>query len=130
VKLENGMAKIYNARELKVYKLAYDTALEIYHLTKNFPSEEKYDLVSQIRRSSRSVPANLIEAWRRRRYPKNFVSKLNDCETEADETIYWLEVAKDCGYIDEKLQKELSGKYDHIIAMIIKMINNKDDWTL
>lgn len=124
------MVKIYNARELKVYKLAYETALEIYYLTKKFPSEEKYDLVSQLRRSSRSVPANLIEAWRRRRYPKNFVSKLNDCETEADETIYWLEVAKDCGYIEEKLQKEFFEKYDHIIAMIIKMINTKDDWTL
>ena len=96
------MATINSARDLEVYKLAYKSSMEIYHLTKSFPPEEKFDLTSQMRRSSRSVPANIIEAWRRRRYPKNFVSKLNDSETEADETIYWLDVAHDCKYITKE----------------------------
>lgn len=78
------MSIINSARELKVYQLAYESAMEIFQLTKSFPAEERFDLTSQIRRSSRSVTANIIEAWRRRRYPKNFLSKLNDSETEAD----------------------------------------------
>ena len=69
------MAIINSARDLEVYKLAYKSSMEIFHLTKTFPAEEKFDLVSQLRRSSRSVPSNIIEAWRRRRYPKNFYLK-------------------------------------------------------
>ncbi len=102
--------------------------MEIFHLTKTFPAEEKFDLVSQLRRSSRSVPSNIIEAWRRRRYPKNFISKLNDSETEADETIYWLDVAYDCKYITKKTSVRLKEQYDHIIAMLVKMINNPENW--
>ncbi|MDA3906232.1 MAG: four helix bundle protein [Bacteroidales bacterium] len=120
------MAIINSARELDVYKLAYKASMEIFHLTKNFPTEEKYDLVSQIRRSSRSVPANVIEAWRRRRYPKNFVSKLNDSETEADETKYWLDVSFDCKYIDKETHDRLYDQYDHILAMLVKMIKNPE----
>jgi four helix bundle protein len=124
------MAIIKSARDLEVYKLSYKAAMEIFHLTKSFPSYEKYDLVSQIRRSSRSVSANIIEAWRRRRYPKNFVSKLNDSETEADETIYWLDVAHDCNYIDKEVSDRLKEQYDHIIAMLVKMINNPEKWKI
>jgi len=124
------MSIIYSARELDVYKLAYKAALEIFSLTKTYPAEEKYDLISQIRRSSRSVPANIIEAWRRRRYPKNFVSKLNDSETEADETKYWLDVSYDCKYIDKQTHDKLYDEYDHILAMLVKMINNPEKWKL
>ena len=124
------MSIINSARELEVYKLAYKSAMEIFYLTKSYPTEEKYDLVSQIRRSSRSVTANLIESWRRRRYPKNFVYKLNDSETEADETMYWLDVSYDCKYIDKKTRDSLYDQYDHIIAMLVKMINNPEKWKL
>ncbi len=122
------MAIINSARDLEVYKLAYKSSMEIFHLTKTFPAEEKFDLVSQIRRSSRSVPSNIIEAWRRRRYPKNFISKLNDSETEADETIYWLDVAYDCKYITKETSVRLKDQYDHIIAMLVKKINNPENW--
>ncbi|MDA3907318.1 MAG: four helix bundle protein [Bacteroidales bacterium] len=124
------MTIINSARELDVYKLAYKASMEIFRLTKSYPSEEKYDLVSQIRRSSRSVTANIIEAWRRRRYPKNFVYKLNDSETEADETKYWLDVSFDCKYIDKETHDRLYDQYDHILAMLVKMITNPEKWKL
>ena len=124
------MSIINSARELEVYKLAYKAAMEIFYLTKAYPAEEKYDLVSQIRRSSRSVTANLVEAWRRRRYPKNFASKLNDSETEADETKYWIDVSYDCKYIDKETHDKLYDEYDHILSMLVKMINNPEKWKL
>jgi four helix bundle protein len=124
------MPLINSARDIDVYKLAYKASMEIYNLTKTYPTEEKYDLVSQIRRSSRSVPANIVEAWRRRRYPKNFVSKLNDCETEADETLYWLDVSLDCNYIDKVTHDKLYDEYDHILSMLVKMINNPEKWAI
>jgi four helix bundle protein len=77
-----------------------DLAMEIFEVTKGFPVEERYSLTDQIRRSSRSVPANIAEAWRKRRYPAAFVSKLNDAEGESAETQTHLEIAKRCGYID------------------------------
>jgi four helix bundle protein len=122
------MAVILSVRELNVYKLAYKSAMEIYQLTKTFPVEEKYDLVSQIRRSSRSVVANLVESWRRRRYPKNFVSKLNDSETEADETILWLDFSLDCNYISKEDYDRLYDNYDHILSMLVKMIDHPEQW--
>ena len=86
-------------RDLKVYKLAYQLALEIFEITKSFPKEEKYALIDQIRRSSRSVPANIAESWRKRKYPKSFVSKLIDSYGEEGETEVWLDMSKDLGYI-------------------------------
>ncbi|MDZ7775650.1 MAG: four helix bundle protein [Bacteroidales bacterium] len=83
------MSIIDSARDLRVYKLAYQAAMEIFILSKSFPVEEKYDLTSQIRRSSRSVVSNIIEAWRRRRYINTFVYKLNDSKTEADERLFY-----------------------------------------
>ena len=124
------MTLINSARELRVYQKAYENAMEIYQLSKVFPPYEKYDLVSQIRRSSRSVAANIIEAWRRRRYPKNFISKLNDSETEADETIFWLDIAKDCKYIQEEKHKELVDNYDHILSMLVNMIYRPEKWKM
>lgn len=124
------MAIINSVKELKVYQLAYKSAMTIFHLTKDYPKEEKYDLISQIRRSSRSVAANIVEAWRRRRYPNNFVYKLNDSETEADETMFWLDISLDCGYIDEETHAKLNDDYNHIISMLVNMINNPDKWKL
>ena len=72
----------------------------------------------------------MLEAWRRRRYPKNFVSKLNDAETEADETILWLDMSKDLGYIDEGVYVAIRDKYEHILAMLINMIRNPEKWTV
>jgi len=122
------MTLIKNVRELEVFKLAYQAALQVYNLTKDFPIEEKYGLTSQIRNSSRAVCGCLLEAWRRRRYPKNFVAKLNDAETEADETILWLDISKDSNYISEEVHTMMRDKYEHILAMLINMIRNPEKW--
>lgn len=90
---------IKSYKELRVYQEAMNVAMEIFELTKKFPSEEKYSLTDQIRRSSRSVCANAGEAWRKRRYKAAFIAKLSDCETEACETQIWIEFSKRCGYI-------------------------------
>src|ERR1700726_2444387 len=91
--------KIQSHRDLKVYQNGFSTAMEIFTLTKDFPREETYSLTDQMRRSSRSVCANLAEAWRKRRYQAAFVSKLNESEGEAAETQTWIEFAVKCGYI-------------------------------
>ena len=91
--------QIESAKDLKVYKLAYEVAMEIFHITKSFPPEETFALTSQIRRSSRSVCLNLREAWAKRRYEAHFLSKLSDCDGEANETDSSLDFAKDGGYI-------------------------------
>ena len=85
------MGNIRNYRDLRVYQNAFEVAMKIFEITKSFPVEEKFSMVDQMRRSSRSVCANLAEAWRKRRYKKHFVSKLSDCEGEAEETRVWLE---------------------------------------
>jgi len=124
------MDKIRSHKGLKVYQLAYEVALEIHEITKSFPHEERYSLIDQIRRSSRSVCANLAEAWRKRRYPKNFISKLSDSESESGETQVWLDFSASFGYIDFKTHKELYDKYEHIIAMLINISNKPENWTL
>jgi four helix bundle protein len=93
--------KIETAKDLEVYKFAYQLAMEIFELTKHFPSEEKYALTSQLRRSSRSVCLNLREAWAKRRYEAHFVSKLSDCDGENNETDSSLDFAYSCGYISK-----------------------------
>lgn len=90
----------YNGyRDLKVFQLSYALAMDIFEITKSFPKEEKYSLVDQVRRSSRSIPANIAEAWKKRIYPKMFVSKVVDAAGEAGETEVWLNVSKDAGYL-------------------------------
>ena len=84
------MANIRSFRDLRVYQNAFRLAMQIFEITKGFPAEEKYSMVDQMRRSSRSVCANLAEAWRKRRYQASFISKLSDCESEAEETRVWL----------------------------------------
>lgn len=120
--------KITTHRELEVYKLSFVTALEIYHITKKFPLEERYSLTDQIRRSSRSVCANIAEGYRKRKYSKHFVSKLSDAESEAAETQTWLEFSLAHEYIDAELYDDLNDKYDHILAMLVKMSINPEKW--
>lgn len=117
-----------NYKELKGYQLAFESAMRIYELSKKWPSEEKYALIDQIRRSSRSVCGNIAEAWRKRRYPAHFVSKLSDTDTEAAETEVWLDFALRCGYISNTDQMQLSDNYDHICRMLSKMMTNAESW--
>ncbi len=122
--------KIKSHRELRVYQAAMDATMRIFERSKDFPAEEKYALTDQVRRSSRSVCANLAEAWRKRRYEKHFVSKLSDAESEAEETRVWIEIAFRCGYLNRGEANALYEAYDHILAQLVLMIRNPDKWTL
>jgi len=122
--------RIRTYKDLRVYNLAFEAAMEIFHLTNEFPSEENFSLVDQMRRSSRSVCANIVEAWRKRRYRKAFILKLNDSESEACETQVWLQFAKACGYIDAELEARLEDRYSHIISQLFLMMKDADKWTL
>ncbi|HSB07413.1 MAG TPA: four helix bundle protein [Thermodesulfobacteriota bacterium] len=124
------MSDIRSFRELKVWKKAMDLAMEIFETTKGFPVEERYSLTDQIRRSSRSVPANIAEAWRKRRYPAAFVSKLNDAEGESAETQTHLEIAKRCGYVDSTSTARLDNSYEEIMAMLVSMISRPEQWAI
>jgi four helix bundle protein len=116
--------------DLEVYQLAFDAAMRIFELSKRFPVEERYSLTDQMRRSSRSVCANLAEAWRKRIYEASFVAKLSDCTAEAAETQTWIEFAVKCQYLDRQLGDELKQTYDRIIRTLIKLIQNSKAWTL
>lgn len=105
------MAKIRSHEDLVVFQLAFKASIEIYQISLNFPKEERYSLTDQIRRASRSVSANLAEAFRKRKYPKSFVAKLIDCEGEAAETQVWIKYALNCGYITEESCKSLYATY-------------------
>ena len=120
--------KIKNARELDVYRVAFEAAMEIFQFTKKFPQEEKYSLVDQIRRSSRSVCSNLAEAWRKRRYIAVFKNKLTDSMQEASETQTWLEFCHACGYISSSVFNSLDQKYEHILAMLNSMEMKADSF--
>jgi four helix bundle protein len=122
--------KIKSHNELEVYNLAFNAAMKIYELTKHFHVEEKYSLVDQIRRSSRSVCSNLAEAFRKRRYEKAFILKLNDSEGESAETQTWLEFSFKCRYISEKDYNELYENYNNIIGKLISMSNHPENWIL
>ena len=118
--------RIQSVRDLKVYQLAFKTAMEIFKISKTFPLEEKYSLTDQVRRSSRSVCANLAEAWRKRRYKAVFINKLSDSSQEAGETQTWLEFALDCGYINGEDFKRSDESYEHIFAMLNNMEKKVD----
>src|SRR3954463_9021643 len=122
--------RITSHRELDVYKKAFETAMIIYELTKKFPKEERYSLTDQIRRSSRSVCANLAEAWRKRRYEAAFINKLNDCEAEAAETQTWTEFTVKCAYITREQGLPLFKLYDEILAMLVSMIDCPEKWLI
>lgn len=120
--------RIRDFRDLNVYQSAMDGTMRIFEQSKAFPPEERFSLTDQIRRCSRSVCANIAEAWRKRRYPAHFQSKLSDAETEADETRVWLEIARNCRYIDDALFSQLDDHYDKILGQLVKMISKPDDW--
>ena len=122
--------KIQKHTDLDVYKKAFEAAMRIFENSKSFPKEETYSLTDQVRRSSRSVCANLAEAWRKRRYEAAFVAKLSDSESEAAETQVWLEFAVKCNYMNRDLAATLYSEYDEIIRMIVAMINNPQNWIL
>jgi four helix bundle protein len=122
------MVAIKDFRELRVYQMAFDAAMNIFNVSKKWPVEERYSLTDQIRRSSRSVCANIAEGWRKRRYPASFVSKLSDADTEAGETLVWLEFALKCGYLNESNYNDLIEKYDYICGQLVTMINQSDRW--
>lgn len=110
-------------RDLKVYQLSYRLALEIFELTKTFPNDEKYSLVDQIRRSSRSIPSNIAEAWYKRIYPKSFVSKLVDSAGEAGETEVWVDFSFDHGYLPKEKREYLLTSYGDVHKMLNSTIN-------
>ena len=122
--------KISSYRELRVYVGALNATMEIFEITKKFPAEEKYSLTDQIRRSSRSVCANLGEAWRKRRYKNAFIAKLSDSETEACETQVWLEIAHLSGYISKSQFEKLDKEYENIIGQLVRMIDGADKWLI
>ena len=113
-------------RDLIVYQKSYKLALEIFEITKTFPKEEKFLLVDQMRRSSRSVPANIAEGWAKRKYPKSFVSKLIDALGEEAETEVWLDMSKDLEYIDKETHSRLINEYTEVAKMLNSMINNPE----
>ena len=122
--------KILSHRDLDVYRRSFDAAMRIFDLSKTFPRDETYALTGQIRRSSRSVCANLAEAWRKRRYEKHFKSKLSDVEAEIAETQVWVEFAVKCGYLDPGVARELYSEYIELTKMVVSMINNSEKWVI
>ncbi|MBW4582849.1 MAG: four helix bundle protein [Tildeniella nuda ZEHNDER 1965/U140] len=126
--MERGFVRSH--RDLEVYELAFEAAMRIFELSKKFPVEERYSLSDQMRRSSRSVCANLGEAWRKRRYEAAFIAKLSDSEAEATETQVWLEFAVKCGYLTPETGQELFRRYDQILGKLVNLINNSNKWCL
>ncbi len=114
--------------DLQVYKLAVELQRKVFEITKSFPKEEMYSLTDQIRRSSRSVGANICEAWAKRRYPAHFESKLSDSDGESEETIHWLITAFDCQYIEVTTREALSDDYRHVSGILNKMMDNSKSW--
>ena len=116
--------------ELDVYKRAFAAAMKLFEVSKKFPKEETYSLTDQMRRSSRSVCANLAEAWRKRRYEAHFKSKLSDSESEAAETQVWIQFAVECVYMDRDTAAEIYKDFDEILSMLVAMNRDAEKWTL
>ncbi len=115
-------------KDLLVFQKAHSLAMAIFDVSKSFPTEEKYSLTDQIRRSSRSVCANFGEAYRRTKYPAHFVSKLTDCDAESTETEIWLKFSYDCKYLSEEQFLDLSAKSAEVGRMLGHMINNPEKY--
>ncbi|HYG78214.1 MAG TPA: four helix bundle protein [Planctomycetota bacterium] len=123
------MASTQGHKDLKVFQRAYDRAMKIFHSSKDFPKEERYSLTDQLRRSSRGVCTNIAEAYRKRHYPKMFVSKLSDSDAEVAETQVWLDFAHDCGYISSQFHRESHLDYSQVGAMLGSMMLNPECFT-
>lgn len=124
------MAKVVSHRQLAVYQRAFDASMQLFDLTKRFPKEETYALTDQVRRSSRSVCANLAEGWRKRLYPAAFAAKLVDAEGEAAETQTWVEYAVRCGYMDRDTAATLYETYNGILATLVGMRTHPETWVI
>ncbi len=122
--------RINSAKDLDVYKKAYALSMAIFHLSKEWPKDEKYSLTDQVRRSSRSVCSNLREAWAKRRYEAHFISKLSDCDGENSETDTWLDYARDCGYLAAEKHAALTGESVEVGKMLGSMLNNPTPFLL
>ncbi len=122
--------RIRNHTDLEVYRRAFDAAMEVFELSKAFPVEERYSLTDQIRRSSRSVAANIAEAWRKRRYEKVFMNKLSDAEAEVAETQVWLQFAVSSEYVSPENVRELYQEYNALLGTLVGMIRHSDTWIL
>jgi four helix bundle protein len=121
---------IRSYKDLRVYQAAMDAAMRIFELTKTFPPEERFSMVDQMRRCSRSVCTNIGEAWRKRRYEAHFISKLSDSEGEAEETRVWIEFACRCGYLAPPVASELDNEYDKILGQLVRMISEPNQWVI
>ena len=122
--------EIRSAKDLIVYQKAYALAMEIFRASKSWPAEERYSLTDQIRRSSRSVCANLREGWAKRRYEAHFVSKLTDADGENGETDTWLDFARDCGYLSSKDHGRLTDQASELGAMLGAMIKDPSSFLI
>jgi four helix bundle protein len=127
---DRTMSKIQSHRDLDVYRKAFDVAMQVFELSKKFPREETYSLTDQIRRSSRSVCANLAEAWRKRRYENAFICKLSDSESEAAETEVWVEFAVECEYMSHESGLALHEAYEEVLRMLVSMITHRESWLI
>ncbi|SER93132.1 four helix bundle protein [Pedobacter rhizosphaerae] len=116
--------------DLLAYKKGFNLAMEIFHISKRFPAEERYSLTDQIRRCSRSVCANLAEAYRKRKYPNHFISKLSDSDTENGETQTWLAFALACGYITQEEFELLNNQAEEVARLLVYMMNNAEKFLI
>ena len=121
---------IRSAKELDVYEKAYNLAMDIFQISKSWPTEERYSLIDQIRRASRSVCSNLREAWAKRRFEAHFISKLTDADGENSETETWLDFAKDSGYLKPSIHEQLTSESRQIGEMLGKMLNSPKAFVL
>ena len=122
------MNYVKSFRDLQVYKLARQLAKEIFDISKSFPSEERFSLTDQVRRSSRSIGGQIAEAWAKRRYVAHFVSKLTDADGELQETQHWLGTAHECHYIRKEVETSLIAKYEEVGKMLQSMIDKADSF--
>ncbi len=111
-------------KDLKVYNIAYNLALDVFEITKKFPKPETYSLTDQIRRSSRSVAINIREGYAKRKYEQLFIRHLNDAFGSSEETRGWLDFSLDCGYIEKSVHEKLDAKYDEVNAMLYSLIKS------
>ena len=122
------MARVEDFRELRVYQAAFAMQQQIFELSRSFPRDERYSLTDQVRRSSRSVGANVAEAWQKRRYPAHFTSKLTDADAETAETRHWLHTAQACGYLDAETRADLDRQTREVGKMLGAMIRDAPRW--
>lgn len=120
--------RITRFEDLRVYQQAFEAAMRLYSHSRAWPREERYALTNQVRRSSRSVCANVAEAWRKRRYPRHFVSKLTDADAEAAETRVWIRFAHRCGYLNADEAMTLDAEYDRLSAGLVRMMRHPEQW--